>query len=259
MYSVVIIEDEALIRKGLFYALDWAALNCIVVGEAENGEKGLKLIEEKRPDIVILDINMPILNGIDMMARIEKIDFQPIILSGYDEFEYAQKAIDFGVCAYLLKPVDHEELIKAIQKAIGKIADRTVTSKAASDLKNILEKLDLEDISAGENYSKATHMVIDYIKVHYSEKISVEDLVDHTFRSKTYLNSKFKQDTGQTINNYLNLYRIREAIRLIRDTDETIDYISEKVGFANYRYFITVFKKYVGQTPTEFSEKYFQK
>jgi len=119
MYKVLVIEDESMIRKGLIYSFNWTEMDCVVVGEAENGEEGLAKIFELMPDIVIADINMPILNGIDMIERsIEKVNYSTIIVSGYNEFEYAKKALKFGVSEYLLKPLDHKEMVSAIKNAI---------------------------------------------------------------------------------------------------------------------------------------------
>lgn len=259
MYSVVIIEDEALIRKGLCYTIDWASLSCLVVGEAENGEEGFNLINELRPDIVLLDINMPKLNGIEMLSKFENIDFQIIILSGYDEFEYAKKAITFDACAYLLKPLDDRELFSAVEKAKKRISISSNKMKVEEEFTRAISKLDLENIELDNNYSETTREIIKYIENNYPEKIMIDDLANYTYRSKSSINSKFKEDTGRTINSYINRYRIKESIRLMKDTDETIDSISESVGFSNYRYFISVFKKYIDMTPTEFCDKYFNK
>ncbi|WZU00228.1 response regulator [Erysipelothrix sp. D19-032] len=110
MYRVCIIEDEAIIRKGLRRAIDWDTLKCAVVGEAANGNEGYRLIEKEKPDIIVLDINMPIMDGIALLELLPRETYSVIIISGHSEFDYAKKAIEFGVTEYLLKPLDHVAL-----------------------------------------------------------------------------------------------------------------------------------------------------
>lgn len=92
MIKVLIIEDENLIRKGLINTIDWLSMECIIAGEASNGKEGLKTIIEIKPDLVITDIKMPIMNGMDMLQEASEIyDFEKIILTSYGEFPYAKK------------------------------------------------------------------------------------------------------------------------------------------------------------------------
>ena len=93
MYRVVVIEDEEAIRKGIIMSIDFSALNCILIGEASNGVEGIKLIQEKKPDIVITDVTMPLMSGIEMIEQTLEYNYTSIIISGYDEFSYAKKAI----------------------------------------------------------------------------------------------------------------------------------------------------------------------
>ena len=105
MYKVIIVEDEDIIRKGLVYSVPWAEMDCSVVGEAANGIEGLELIREHNPDIAVIDINMPIMDGFQMLENsYEQYNYAPIILSGYSDFEYAKRAIHYGVKGYLLNP-----------------------------------------------------------------------------------------------------------------------------------------------------------
>ena len=121
MNKVLIVEDEDIIRKGLMFMAKWSQYDCVVVGEAINGNDGLKQIEEKRPDIVIVDINMPEKDGLSMIEEsIELYGYDTIIISGYSEFSYAKKAISLGVSDYLLKPINFNELYPILEKIIAK-------------------------------------------------------------------------------------------------------------------------------------------
>ena len=121
MYKVLIVEDEDIIRKGLMFMVNWQQAGCVVAGEAADGLEGLEKIRETRPDIVIVDINMPVMDGLEMLEKsIQEYGYDAIIVSGYSEFEYARKAITLGVTEYLLKPVNFNELYDALGKIIQK-------------------------------------------------------------------------------------------------------------------------------------------
>ncbi len=117
MYKLVIIDDEPLIRQGLRAIINWSSYDIELCGEADNGIDGLRLCQELKPDVAIVDIKMPGLNGLQVIEQSKKlglhIDF--IVLSGYSEFAYAQKATEFGVRCYLLKPIEQTEIIQKIK------------------------------------------------------------------------------------------------------------------------------------------------
>ena len=113
MLKVLIVEDEDIIRKGLAYTMDWMSMGCVIVGEASNGKEGIEKILEFEPNIVLVDIMMPYIDGMEMIRRtIDKVPYKSVILTSYAEFSYAQEAIGLKVSDYLLKPVDQDELRK---------------------------------------------------------------------------------------------------------------------------------------------------
>lgn len=123
MYKLLIADDESIIRKGLKNVIDWQKLNIEVVGEAEDGEVALNLIEKLKPDIILLDICMPFLNGLELIKKIKDIDknFIIIIVTGYDEFQYTHEALKLKVFDYLLKPINKEDLKNIILKALQEL------------------------------------------------------------------------------------------------------------------------------------------
>ena len=118
MYRVVIVDDDLLIVKGLSSVVPWERLNCEVAGTASDGESGLRLIRECRPDVLLTDIRMPNVDGLTMAAavRSEFPRMQISVLTAYRDFEYARQAIRLGVCRYLLKPSNMEELEEAVRE-----------------------------------------------------------------------------------------------------------------------------------------------
>lgn len=123
MWKLVIADDEPKIRRGIGKILMWEEFNIEIVGEAEDGEEALKLIQEKKPHIILLDINMPFLNGLEILQKLNDINDKSIviIISGYDNFFYAQKAVQFNVFDYVLKPVNKKNLEEIIVRAINKL------------------------------------------------------------------------------------------------------------------------------------------
>ncbi|MEG2187286.1 MAG: response regulator, partial [Clostridia bacterium] len=251
MYKVLLVEDEDLIRKGLRYAIDWQSVDCVVVGEAENGEEGLSLIKKLQPDIVVTDVKMPGLDGLEMLrAGASLADCKAIIISGYDEFAYAQKAVSLGVTEYLLKPIDFDMLYAALRKvAKEKSADRKVRALLENDqFRSSGELLNI----AQQAENKHVRFMLDYIENHYGQRISLTDVSLEQDVSCAYLNAKFKLETGYPFNDYLNRYRILRATEMIRENRLKIYEIAEQVGFLDYKYFIKVFKKYTGFSPGRF-------
>ena len=249
MYRVVVIEDEEAIRKGIIMSIDFSALNCILIGEASNGVEGIKLIQEKKPDIVITDVTMPLMSGIEMIEQTLEYNYTSIIISGYDEFSYAKKAIKLGVCDYLMKPIDKEELNNVIQSIVSGF---DLSSKISGLLK---EKNQIEYIQLLETLNKEDHLVdkiMEYINLHYSEKIFLSDIADVLNYSESLLSKRFRRVTQMTFNEYLNRFRIQKSIEYMKKGTYGLTEISDICGFSDYKYFSTVFKKYTGYTPSQF-------
>lgn len=123
MWKLIVADDEPKIRRGIENILDWQDLNVEIVGEAEDGEIALEVVKEKKPDIILLDINMPFLNGLNLLEKLKEINNKSIviIISGYDDFHYAQKALQFNVFDYILKPVSKKNMEETIRKAVNKL------------------------------------------------------------------------------------------------------------------------------------------
>lgn len=257
MYKLIIVEDEEIIRKGLVHTIDWLSMGFIVVGEAENGEDGLKLIEELKPDLVITDIKMLFMNGLQMLSLAEnKRYFESIILTSYSEFDYAKKAISIGVSDYILKPINEEELFKIVTKIKNKIDERKLYEniKNCTGNKEKIEFTNLKIYIDSKEINIYVKYVINKIKENYSEKISIENLAEEVGVSPSYLSRKFKQETSYTFLDMLNKYRVQKAVELMmKEKDRYRAYeIADMVGFGDYKHFCTVFKKYTNYAPKDF-------
>ena len=221
MIKVLIAEDENLIRKKLLHFIDYDALGMVVVAEVDNGVSGVELIKKYKPDIVLADINMPEKDGLDMIKETLDYDYIAIIISGYDYFSYAQRALKYGVTDYLLKPISLDDLNEALVNAREIIYKKRSVISRNSDIENAI------DISTDEAIKDSTVVeMINFIKNNYQDKISISDLSKKLAYSESMLNRKFKKEVHITFNEYLNRYRINKAIELLKNSDYNITEIS---------------------------------
>ncbi|MDH6427516.1 MULTISPECIES: response regulator [Paenibacillus] len=136
MLKALVVDDEYLVRMGITQTIDWAEYNVEIIGEASNGEEGLELALQHRPDVIITDIRMPYMNGLELIEKIREQDMLVgiVVLSGYDEFQYAQAALRYGASTYLLKPINIEELANTVRSVGDEILGKKQLSKRYSQL-----------------------------------------------------------------------------------------------------------------------------
>lgn len=162
MYKVLIVDDERIIREGIRNSLDWESYGLSVCGIAENGLEAYEIIKKYNPNIVITDIKMPGMDGLELISKVHQelpgIVF--IILSGYGEFEFANKAMKFGVKHYLLKPCDEDEILPVLQNVISELKAKEekeqIFHEIDYNLKRVLPQAEeqfLREFLMGESYS----------------------------------------------------------------------------------------------------------
>jgi two-component system response regulator YesN len=247
----MIVDDEKYVRMGIKNDTDWALIGCEVVAEASNGEMALELASEHRPDLVISDIKMPKMDGIELAGKLlEKYpDTKVIFLTAYNEFEYARQAVRLGVSDYLLKPFQDGELEGAIQRLLHLHPN---ASAAQAELENDLIPLKRKE----EIENRYVQAAIEYIEKNYSDKdFSIGKLSESMSVSEGHISRLFKSETEISINNYLTRYRIRKAMDFLKDVQSKVYEVAEKVGYQDIAYFSNTFKKLVGTAPSEYQSK----
>lgn len=241
MLKVMIVEDEEMIRKGIVLTVDWAALDCVVVGEAANGAQGLEAARRLEPSLIITDLKMPQMDGIEMLTalRAEGCTAYVIILTAYDNFAYAQSALRLGAVDYLLKPFHDGDLENAITRVQQRQQPAAEAAPIGTPRKGDKSKYVLE--------------AMDYISKHYNEPdISVGTVAQSLNISEGYLSHTFKKETDYTLLNYLTRYRIHKAMELLKDCRVKVYEVAEQVGYRDIAYFSATFKKYAGISPSEY-------
>lgn len=241
--QVVLVDDEIMIREGFKRLFDWAAHDCEVVGEAADGMEALAQIDHLQPDIVIMDINIPIINGLKVIqtSRIRYPDMAFIIVSGYDDFSYCREALRMRITDYILKPVNYEEFGSCIDRL--KIA--------------LYEKRKTEEQDAQEE--RTITGIIRYLQEHLDKEISLNILADEFHLSSQYISQLFKSEIGVNFLAYLTSIRMERAKKLLLATSLSIGEISEKCGYADYRVFTKAFKKEEGSTPSQYRRNFLEK
>ena len=233
---VLLVDDEIMIREGFKKLFDWKAHDCEVVGEAADGMEALTKIDSLLPDIVIMDINIPIMNGLKViqMSKIKHPEMAFIIVSGYDDFAYCREALRLQITDYILKPVNYEEFGTCIDNM--KIARFKSTHEETRTL--------------GEE--RTIHGLTRYLQEHLKEEISLSVLAEEFHLNPQYISQLFKNEIGVNFLTYLTNIRLEHAKKLLISTSLPIAEVSEQSGYGDYRVFTKVFKKNEGITPSQY-------
>lgn len=248
--KVLLVEDEEVIRQGMRLTTPWQDYGCEVIGEAVDGEDGRKKILELKPDIVITDVKMPKMSGLEMIESLrEQASCEYIILSGYDDFAFAQKAMHLEVHGYLLKPVDDDELSEVLENTIRRIREKQIVYKSLSERmekEGNQEKVDFHNLQ-----DKYLDRACKILKERYQENLTLKSVADELYISDSYLGKLFKSKTGYTFLEILTLYRIKKAVAFLEDTDMKVYEIAYAIGYSDSKYFSKVFRKVTGMKPME--------
>lgn len=249
MYRVFLADDEPWSLEVLKNVIDWTEQGFVISGEADDGELALKRILNLKPDLVVSDIRMPGLDGLELLEEIRnrKLDTQVLLISGYTDFEYARQALLYGCMGYLVKPVDEKELLKYLQKVKELLKEKKEAEKKDEEVG--------KDGGGRQGYQsdkKQAHMIVDYIRENYRENLTLQVLAEKFNMSESYISSLIKKKTNKNFGEHLMEARIREAQRLLRETNDSIEEIAVQVGYPDYFYFSKVYKRATGISPAAY-------
>lgn len=244
MLRLIIADDEKIIRETIRSFIDWSSLGIEVVATCKNGLEAYDAILDTYPDIVLTDIKMPGLSGLELIERLTKThdQIQFILLSGYEEFEYARKAMHYGIKHYLLKPCNEAQIIEAVNDVRKYCRQEPEPPKATLP-----------------SYKPFIEDLLRYVKEHLSDSsISLKWISNnYLFMNVDYVSKEFYRQTGMKFSRYINQLRMEKAKDLLSKCNaEKIYDIAEQVGCGNNpQYFSQLFKKYTGMSPTEYAQK----
>ena len=239
MYSVVLVDDERLIVRGLKTVIDWAGLGCEVTGTAYDGADGLELIRRLQPDIVLTDIRMPNMDGLKMLAalRSEYPRMQMSVLTAYRDFEYARQALNLGVCRYLLKPSNMDELVEAVRVMTQRLGERAGEE---------------ETPEAAEAGSFIVQSALSYMREHCADHMTLSDVADKVYVSQWHLSKLINRHTHQSFFELIGSMRAERARLLLADPSMRVVDVALAVGYHDVAHFSKSFKRVTGKTPVEY-------
>ncbi|MDO5425971.1 MAG: response regulator [Eubacteriales bacterium] len=239
--KLLVADDEDAVRLGISKYIKLHTDRFDRIYTAENGQQALDQIVLQRPDILLLDVRMPLKSGVEVMKEASEMGILPVtvILSGYDEFQYAQQALRYGAREYLLKPTRSTDILALVLK----LADE------------IYGKEETEALPEGEGVPAAVMRAEQYIREHYYEEISAQQAAEYAGITAGYLSTLFSQHRGYGFSDLVNTIRIERACTYLEQGYLKNYEIAYKVGYRDEKYFSKTFKKLKGISPAEYKKE----
>lgn len=233
MIQVLIVDDNQLERQGIRFLLEKQAYD-LKITEASNGLDALKLLKAHHFSLLITDIKMPLMNGVDLITHVRDFDqdLHIVVLSGYDDFTYARELLNSNVVDYLLKPIDPLEFIACLSQTLEKITK-------------------LHPLSNEPTIDKTLKIIHN----EFYRELTLEELAERVFLSPNYLSILFKKEMKIGLNKYLNTFRLEKACTLLLNSNMKVIDIAKYIGFDNPSYFNRIFKNTFGVTPSAYREE----
>lgn len=224
MATVLIVDDEELSRLVLRKLITRFFPDAQIVGEAENGRLAVELAQTLAPDIVLMDIKIPGVNGLDAAARIREIrpDTRILIISAYDSFGFAQRAVNAGLSGYLLKPVREEEFISLFGKAAASLPPVPLTLRTR--IEGAINSLSFQELSLDRT----------------AEVLGM---------SPQYLSRSFKDLFGMKFVEYITMKKIEAAKEMLKAGSPTVPELCSRLGWSDTAHFTRLFKEQTGHSP----------
>ena len=239
--TVLIVDDESYMVEYMKNLVDWKSYGFDQVLTARGGGLARDLLIKHRPELLITDIKMPKISGLDLSRLIDENRYQTrvIIISGYSDFEYAKQALRYRVSEYLVKPVLREDLEEALERILPG------STKGG-------ERGESEEQGPSRDKYAAVSSVKAYIHENYSQDLSLDALGDAVNLHPVYLSRIFKEVTDVNLSAYIADVRMQKAAKLLAETDLKVHEVMDKLGYRKRQHFTKLFKEKYGMTPKEY-------
>ena len=245
MYKLLIVDDEPAIVEGIRQSINWEDHGIAPPDYAFNGNEALEKCRLRPPDIVITDIKMPGMDGLELSGELRKIapHARIIILSAHGEFDFARKAIGLKVNSYMLKPVKRKALLDEVIKMCGELDQYFAEGQ---------KKLPLP---AGSAEVASIRQAQEYIQENIMSRVSLEDLAEYMSLSPSHLSKLFRKKTGVSFIEYVKRAKIERAKHLLKNTNLKVYEICDSLSYQNLQHFSILFKSQTGMTPLEYRNR----
>jgi two-component system, response regulator YesN len=248
--TILIVDDEPRTRQGLQRTLESWNNGEFTILTAESGEDVLRISEERKIHILLSDIRMPEMTGLQLLKTMKEKGLSPvvIVISAYSEFEYAQEALKLGVVNYLLKPIGKKKLLEAVEDAV-KIMEKQVR---AGLIERVVDQKIVDASNKMDSTKDTIRKAISYIDEHLNEEFTLKDIAARVHLNPSYFSVLFKEQVNLNFSEYVTRRRIQRAKELVISTTLPINEIAEEVGYKTAKYFIKIFKEIEGMTPSAY-------
>lgn len=250
MFQLLLADDEYEILNGLSNYFPWNELGFEVCGTVEDGVAALRFMSQHKVDVLLCDVRMPLLSGIDVARELhqQKADTIVVFISGYREFEYVQQALVYGVRNYIVKPTRYKELAEVFTAVRKELEDRALAAKAQQQA----ALLHLQTKQLPDNYEdRIIQMIKQYVEENCKDA-SLEKVANLVHMNPYYVSKYFKQKTGENFSEYVIRVRMEKAAEMLANHPYKTYEVSHMVGYTNAKNFTRIFRKYFGKTPREF-------
>ena len=266
MYQLIIAEDVAIIREMLLHHVNWSDHNIEVCCCVSNGKEALDYLNNRHADILLTDIKMPVLDGLQLImeAKTTHPSLECVILTAYANFDYAKNAIQLGVRNYILKPIDIDQLLATMDEIVSILDknthmrdkvqkyDRFIQNQAPK-LSDKFAQVNTED--AGK--VKIVEDILSYIDSADLAIMKIGDIAQKIQLNQKYLSTIFKSVTGQNLSHYITSHKMEKAAEYLRQPNCRIYEIAEMLGYSDHNHFRDVFYKHYHMSPAEYKKKVF--
>lgn len=249
MYTLLVVDDERMIRRGIRALIDFQGLGIGACLEAENGEQAVEIMEQEHVDLILADINMPRMDGLEFCqwAKARDPSVKIAILTGYDYLDYAIRAIKVGVDDYALKPFSRDD----VQALLFRLVEKKKETDSFATVRQAVSKLALDAGTEGEGSARA--QMAELLEAHLADPdFSLAAMADQLGYSVSYQSTLFKKCFGENFRDYLLNLRLERAKILLLSTQMKHYEVAAAVGIDDPNYFSVCFRRKYRKTPREF-------
>lgn len=275
MYKVLLADDEHLDLEGMRTFIPWSDLGMEVVGAVSNGFSACELMERQSVDILVTDVNMPNMSGLELARRAldRKPDVRVVFVSGHQDFHFVKQALSLKACSYVLKPMDDDELVASLRQITLELeyeANRKRTEeqllqmmqawgaqngRKSADARDRLAEPEPVELENMPGSSRLIREIVATMQARLHENLTLKHIAQQFAFSPNYLGHLFKEETGRGFSEMLTELRMKRARELLKDPRVKIYEVAGQVGYRYMPYFSRQFKETFGMTPMEFRKR----
>jgi len=263
MIKVLVVDDDHLVRRGFISMMPWSLHGMKVVGEASNGLKALEFLDQQSVDLLIVDLLMPIMSGMELMREVRKLhpSLHIVVLTFHQEFEYIQESLRLGALDYITKlELENEQMDSVLERISQRVLEKT--SDQQSQEKSVVElsstgnsehlEVELNHNGYSEEVINAITKAMEYIKSEIHHDIHLPVVATKVGMSRSYFSRCFRDIVGTNFVDYVRGLRINIAKQLLVQSNRSIRWIASESGYPNEKYFCRIFREETGVLPSHY-------